>query len=121
MDVDFFKNWELTDSVRIGGKLMGRIAETKSMLSKRTTIDVFPPGHPDEGSEVERLNFESIRYSLAADLGQLLSLQCAAYERRKDKEDKEAAASDDTPADIALLLKFLTLVLTPSVTHFAVG
>ncbi len=117
MEFDFFNEWDLVKTVKVGSKLMKKLAMLQSIRDIDVISSTFPVGHPDEGEEIEQYLLKNAKYSFAKDLSDMLSDEC----QQMLNKGKPPKPTPDVPSDPQVLAELLALVLDDNTTHFSLG
>lgn len=117
MEFDFFNEWDLVKTVKVGSKLMKKLTMLQSIGDMDVISSTFPEGHPDSGEEIERYLLKSAKYSFAKDLSEILSDEC----QQRLNNEKPPKPTPDVLSDPQVLAELLALVLDDNTTHFTLG
>lgn len=118
MDIDFFKGFDLVDTVKLGKEIAEKVVSLEALNDMRMVELEFPEGHPDVGSSVEAYLLEKQRYAFAKGLSDLISEECFKILSSPEENIVESLESLSNPKVLSCLI---SLVLDSDVTSFALG
>lgn len=106
MDIDFYKGFDIYDTVSFNDELWSDILALNYLDSVFEEADVIPAGHDDAGEVLERVCLGADRNVFINDLVKLIIKYSAK------------ARNDDTVEAISKILKSAELVNDEAVSHF---
>jgi hypothetical protein len=118
MDIDFFKGFDLVDTVKLGKEIAEKVVSLDALNDMRMIELEFPEGHPDVGSSVEVYSLYNQKYAFAKGLSDLLSEECFKILNSPEAKGVESRESPSNPKVLSCLI---SLVLDSDVTYFAIG
>ena len=119
MEFDFFNEWELFKTVKVGRELMKKVAYLKSLENTSLVDSTFPLGHANEGATIERYLLTDSKYLLAKELSDLLSNEC--HQLISTKSDTDLNTTSKKKSNPQVLAELISLVLDDKTTHFTLG
>ena len=118
VDINFYAEWELKDSIKIGRTLMKKIISGNVFSKLEEQEESFPEGHSDFGANISRIPLKEIRFLLLYEFSDHLSGECYKLKSETKNQDESLASSF---SNAKVLTTFVTFLLDKNITHIELG
>jgi hypothetical protein len=106
MDINFYKQFELIESVFVNRDLSNKILVINVLDNVEEIQETFPIGHEEEGEVISRVELSEIRENLLLSFLEILN----AVAKKEDYSEKTS--------DISTILTLMININNPEVTSF---